>query len=107
MFRFVTLATMLAAGVTVTAFAAPQSTTTPNPSAAVPTSTQGHQSPIKPGDRNCIRDTGSLIPPKKGECLPVFGHSYTKDDIDNTGERTLGPALQKLDPSITVHGNGY
>lgn len=62
---------------------------------------------IKPGDRQCIRDTGSLIKPKKGECLPVSGRSYTKQDIDNTGERTLGPALQKLDPSVTLHGNGY
>ena len=27
----------------------------------------------RPGDRNCIRDTGSLIRVKKGQCLPVAG----------------------------------
>jgi hypothetical protein len=59
---------------------------------------------IKPGDRNCIRDTGSLIKAKKGQCLPVAGRSYDQEDIRQTGETQLGPALQKLDPSITVRG---
>ncbi|WP_233841239.1 hypothetical protein [Dyella sp. 2HG41-7] len=65
------------------------------------------RSPIKPGDRNCIRDTGSLIPPKKDGCLPVTGRSYDKSEIDATGETRLGPALEKLDPAIAVRGNGY
>jgi hypothetical protein len=106
MSRFISFAALLAAGFATAAFAAPQNAPAPAQQAASST-TAAKQSPIKPGDRNCIRDTGSLIPPKKGECLPVAGHSYTKQDIDNTGERTLGPALQKLDPSITVRGNGY
>ncbi|RDS85416.1 hypothetical protein [Dyella psychrodurans] len=106
MFRFVPLVAVLAAGFAVTAWATPQSTTAPSPSAAAPSNTQGHQSPIKPGDRNCLRSTGSMIPPKKGGCLPVTGRTYTKDDIDNTGAHTLGPALERLDPSITVSGNG-
>lgn len=59
---------------------------------------------VKPGDRNCIRDTGSLIKAKKGQCLPVAGRSYSQDDIRQTGETQLGPALQKLDPSISVRG---
>ncbi|GLQ46969.1 hypothetical protein GCM10007862_20200 [Dyella lipolytica] len=104
MSRFVSFAALLAAGFAAAAFAAPQNTPTPNQQAA--SSTAAKQSPIKPGDRNCIRDTGSLIPAKKGECLPVAGRSYTKHDLDNTGERTLGPALEKLDPSITVRGGG-
>ena len=58
----------------------------------------------KPGDRNCLQDTGSLIKPKPGNCLPVHGNSYSKDDIDRTGQPTLGPALQMLDPSVTVRG---
>ncbi|RDS85110.1 hypothetical protein DWU98_01420 [Dyella monticola] len=70
-----------------------------------PTAPTANHSPIKPGDRNCIRDTGSLIPAKKGECLPVTGRSYSKSDIDATGARTLGPALRDLDPAITLHGN--
>jgi hypothetical protein len=63
------------------------------------------RSPLKPGDRQCIRDTGSLIPAKKGECLPVPGRSYSKQDLDATGQTTLGPALQQLDPAITTHGH--
>ncbi|BDU20403.1 hypothetical protein [Dyella sp. GSA-30] len=59
---------------------------------------------VKPGDRNCIRDTGSLIKAKQGKCLPVAGRSYGQEDIRQTGETQLGPALQKLDPSITVRG---
>ncbi|WP_266160575.1 hypothetical protein [Dyella silvatica] len=55
-------------------------------------------------DNRCVRDTGSHIPPKPGQCLPVAGRVYTQDDIQRTGERQLGPALQKLDPSITVRG---
>jgi hypothetical protein len=64
----------------------------------------GSQSPLKPGNRNCLQTTGSLIPPKPGTCLPVAGRSYSQQDIQNTGQPTLGPALQQLDPSITVRG---
>jgi len=109
MSRFVTFAALLATGFAAAAYAAPQSAPAPNPSnpqVAAPAATQGHPSPIKPGDRNCLRETGSMIPPKKGGCLPVFGRTYTKDEIDNTGAHTLGPALQRLDPSLTVSGGG-
>lgn len=58
-----------------------------------------------PGDRACIQSTGSLIPAKPGHCLPVAGRSYGRQDIQNTGEPTLGPALEKLDPSVTVRGH--
>lgn len=60
--------------------------------------------PPQPGDRNCIQSTGSLIPAKPGTCLPVAGRSYSNQDIRNTGQPTIGPALQQLDPSITVSG---
>lgn len=33
----------------------------------------------------------------------VYGRTYSKDDLDRTGEIDVGEALQKLDPSITVH----
>jgi hypothetical protein len=101
MLRLMVCAALLAGA--AAAFAAPQATqhvATDAPSAA-------RRSPVKPGDRDCIRDTGSRIPAKKGECLPVTGRSYTKQDLDATGERTLGPALQRLDPAVTVHGSGY
>jgi len=54
-------------------------------------------------DRNCLRQTGSHIPPKNGKCIPVPGRSYDKQDIDRTGEQKLGPALRKLDPSVGGH----
>lgn len=66
---------------------------------------QADQQPVpKPGDRNCLQSTGSLIKAKPGSCLPVHGNSYSKEDIDRTGQPTMGPALQMLDPSITVRG---
>ncbi len=56
-------------------------------------------------DRNCIRDTGSRIPAKKGRCLPVTGRSYSQQDLLRTGRPDLGEALQQLDSSITVRGH--
>lgn len=56
----------------------------------------------KPGDRNCLQQTGSLIRPKNGHCLPVTGRSYSRDDLRNTGAVDNARALQMLDPSISV-----
>ncbi|MCW8808216.1 MAG: hypothetical protein OQK79_08890 [Rhodanobacter sp.] len=55
---------------------------------------------IKPGDRNCLQHTGSLIPARKGECLPVPGRSYSGDELRRTGANSTARALQMLDPSI-------
>ena len=55
--------------------------------------------------RQCIRDTGSHIPPPKGQCLPVAGNSYSQEDIRRTGATDVGRALQMLDPAVTVHGH--
>lgn len=55
--------------------------------------------------RNCIRDTGSHIPPPKGQCLPVAGRSYSQQDIQRTGANNIGQALQQLDPSVTASGH--
>jgi hypothetical protein len=57
-----------------------------------------------PGDHNCIRDTGSHIPPPKGGCLPVAGTSYSHEDLQRTGATNIGQALQQLDPSVQVSG---
>ena len=57
---------------------------------------------IKPGDQNCVRHTGSLIPPKKGECMHVVGRSYSGDQLRRTGTQNNARALQMLDPSISV-----
>lgn len=53
----------------------------------------------------CIRDTGSHIRRAKGECLPVAGRSYGQEDVQRTGAQDVGRALQRLDPSVTVHGH--
>lgn len=57
---------------------------------------------IKPGDRNCLRHTGSLIPAKKGQCLPVAGRSYSREELQRTGAQNNARALQMLDPGISV-----
>jgi hypothetical protein len=56
----------------------------------------------KPGDRTCLRHTGSLIPPKPGQCVNAIGTSYSAEDVRRTGEPNTARALQKLDPSIRV-----
>lgn len=57
---------------------------------------------VKPGDRHCLRHTGSLIPPKEGECLPVNGRSYSGRELRRTGATDNVRALQMLDPRISV-----
>jgi hypothetical protein len=112
MTKFASLAAALAFGLATAAMAAPQNQSASNqgtPAAdqtAAASNAAPSNSPVKPGDHNCLRDTGSLIKPKPGQCLPVTGRSYSKQDIDRTGERTLGPALRDLDPSVTIHGSG-
>ena len=72
------------------------------------TTAAAHRQVLKPGDRNCLQTTGSLIPAKPGTCLTgAPGRSYSKEDIDRTGQPTLGPALQMLDPAVTVRGGGH
>lgn len=69
-------------------------------------SAANHQRAVPPlNSRACIRDTGSHIPPPKGQCLPVAGSSYSQADIQRTGATNIGQALQMLDPSVTVHGH--
>ena len=81
----------------------PATTATSNQQAAAPTDKQRAVPPLD--SRSCIRDTGSHIPPPKGQCLPVAGNSYSQKDIQRTGATNVGQALQMLDPSVTVHGH--
>jgi hypothetical protein len=60
----------------------------------------GRHQPIRPGDRNCLQHAGSLIPARKGECLPVNGRSYSGGELRATGANSTARALQMLDPSI-------
>jgi hypothetical protein len=59
-----------------------------------------HPHPTAVVRQDCIRSTGSLIPPPAGGCLPVSGQSYSHDQIRNTGAPTTGEALRMLDPAV-------
>lgn len=50
----------------------------------------------------CVAQTATRIPVKDDTCAG-FGATYTRQDIDNTGQVYLDRALQMLDPSITRH----
>jgi hypothetical protein len=93
----------LIAGLGISAMTFAQS---PSPATTDQTSQDSQKAPDhgpKPGDRNCIHDTGSLIPAKKGECLPVPGRSYSGDELRNQGTNgNNARALQMLDPSVSV-----
>lgn len=89
------------------AFAHEATTTTPaaqqNSSATATTqATSRNDSPVKVGDRNCIRDTGSRIITRSDKCLPVAGRSYSGKELRSTGQIDTGRALQMLDPSIRI-----
>ena len=48
---------------------------------------------------SCIKDTGSRIKPKEGECRGP-GRTYSREDLDRTGAFDTAEALRKLDPSL-------
>ncbi len=107
MFRQTLVSFILCAGMTVGAAAFAQDA---SPASPAPASQAGRpaaaatagRSPLKPGDRNCLRSTGSLIPAKQGQCLPVAGRSYSGDELRRTGVNDTARSLQMLDPSISV-----
>ncbi len=103
------LATVLGACATPATAFAQQATDSQAATVAAQPVTQAKtqkQRAVPPLDsRNCIRDTGSHIPPRKGQCLPVAGRSYSQQDIQRTGAFDLGQALRMLDPSVTINGH--
>lgn len=101
MSRFVFVSAMLLAGCGASTVLLAQDSPTLPPSVG----SSSQQQVARPDERNCIRETGSHIPVKKGHCLPVNGRSYSQQDLQRTGEPELGRALQKLDPRITVRGH--
>jgi hypothetical protein len=80
----------------------------PAPAAQAPAQTVAtqaatqHATPMKAGERNCIRDTGTHIRTKTDDCLPVVGRSYSGAELRSTGQLDPGRALQMLDPSIRI-----
>lgn len=98
-----TFALMTALGLSAAVGAQPATpaAATPSGQARQDASTSRHRI-LKPGDRGCLQSTGSLIPPRKGECLPVAGRSYSEQELRRTGAIDTAHALQMLDPSISL-----
>ena len=52
----------------------------------------------------CVGQTATRIPVKDDSTSCAgFGSTYTRQDVDRTGQVDLGRALQMLDPTITRH----
>ena len=52
----------------------------------------------------CVGQTASRIPVKDDSMSCAgFGNTYSKQDLDRTGQTDLDRALPMLDPSITRH----
>lgn len=53
-------------------------------------------------DRICLRETGTRIQrrDRKDQCVNANGRSYTREDLDRTGDVNLADALRRLDPAI-------
>jgi hypothetical protein len=49
----------------------------------------------------CVGQTATRLPVKDGACAG-FGNTYTKQDIDNTGQVYADKALALMDPSVRV-----
>lgn len=80
------------------ALAACATTGTPGPTAS--TQAAGSQPPA-----GCVADTATRLPTTAHQCA-AFGHTWTQQDIRNTGATDVGQALSLLDPSIRNIGPG-
>jgi hypothetical protein len=71
--------------------------------------TEASDAPVH--DRNCLRQTGSMITASQNnkarragkaekECANAFGRAYSREDIERTGATDVAQALRMLDPAI-------
>lgn len=51
-------------------------------------------------DPTCLSQTGSRIQSRGNDACAGHGRSYSRDDLDRTGEVDVGQALRKLDPRL-------
>jgi hypothetical protein len=49
----------------------------------------------------CVSDTATRLPTPASECAG-FGSTYTKEDMDRTGQVYAQDALRMLDPTVTT-----
>lgn len=78
------------------------SATTPAATATEPTTPAAVSADKPRALEQCDKATGSMIrPSKKNDCKPPGSlptRTYTKEDIERTGEIDINQALRKLDP---------
>lgn len=56
-------------------------------------------------ERYCLRETGSRVVRRQGAkaekpCNGLPGRTYTRADLDSTGQATIADALRMLDPTV-------
>jgi hypothetical protein len=68
------------------------------PATPQPPKAAANQPPV-----GCVPATASRLPQDPNAC-GGFGRSYSKDELDRTGQPYLNDSLRTLDPSITTHG---
>jgi non-ribosomal peptide synthetase component E (peptide arylation enzyme) len=71
------------------------STTQPSDKAVAANNAAAKEQPF-----NCVRDTGTRVKRTDDQCVNVAGRSWSKDDIDRTGQVNTAEALRQLDPTI-------
>lgn len=62
--------------------------------------TQAQPAKKKLSDAHCLRQTGSRIQSKAKQDCAAHGRSYSRDDLNGTGEVDVASALRKLDPAV-------
>jgi hypothetical protein len=58
--------------------------------------------PVDAARAGCVTQSGSAIPQTGTACIGP-GRSYSRTDIDHTGETTLAGALRILDPTVNIN----
>ncbi|QWF15671.1 hypothetical protein [Lysobacter capsici] len=51
-------------------------------------------------DAQCLRETGSRIQSRSKRDCAAYGRSYSRDDLNGTGEVDVASALRRLDPAV-------
>jgi hypothetical protein len=53
----------------------------------------------------CVPQTASRLPASDPSTCAGFGHSWSQDDINRTGQSDAAGALRQLDPTLTIKGH--
>src|SRR5262245_47032935 len=61
---------------------------------AKPTATERRNDP------NCVTQTGTHLKSRQRNGCVANGRSYSRDDLDRTGQTDVGEALRRLDPRL-------